>query len=128
MVLWPFLSCGFSIKYIHSFIHARMCLLGSRCCLFQFRGCNPSQKTHFRDVNWALSSLTCKILKPAYYENKHIDFNQFCITMQTTKYSSSMIQIHAQLIQDGGWPQSPYLHSPSINLNEILHGQAYWPL
>ena len=21
MVLWPFLSCGFSIKYIHSFIH-----------------------------------------------------------------------------------------------------------
>ena len=22
MVLWPFLSCGFSIKYIHSFIHS----------------------------------------------------------------------------------------------------------
>ena len=34
MVLWPFLSCGFSIKYIHSFIYSfTVFIVACMCCL-----------------------------------------------------------------------------------------------
>jgi len=78
------------------------------------------------------SSLTSKILKPAYKATASIPA-KFCSTIKTTKCSSSLVQIRTQQFQDGGRPpfwktvKLPYLSNRSTDFKEIWHSDAHWP-
>ena len=75
------------------------------------------------------SSLTSKILKPAYKATASIPA-KLCSTVKTTKCSSSLVQIHTQQFQDGGRPpfwktvKLPYLSNRSTDFEEFWHSDA----
>ena len=59
---------------------------------------------------------------------------KFCTTMETIKWSSWVVPIGAQQIQDGGRPpfwkktvKSPYLCNRLTDFDEIWHSDTYWP-
>ena len=87
----------------------------------------PSPVDRFRR-----SSLTSKILKPAYKATASIP-SEFCSTLKTTKCSSSLVQIRTQQFHDNARPpfwktvKLPYIRNRSADFEEIWQSDAYWP-
>ena len=108
-----------------------MCLLGVPLLPLPIQGVKFPQKTPLWGCEYAFSSTTCKILKPAYY--LRIDSNQI---LHNTKDHEVLIvggPNKRQQIQDGRRPhfeknvKSPYPRNHLADFDFIWHGDAHRP-
>ena len=104
----PFLGTHLQIRPVDGFsrfmaettrTRARMCLLGVSLILPPILGVKSPKPKFLRRAE-AFSSQTSKIVKVSYYRNYCTDFNQILQTTETNKWSSWVVLIRAQQIQD----------------------------
>ena len=98
-----------------------------------FAGETP-RKPHFWGVNRRFQAKLKKFGKFHVIETPASITTKFCTTMETIKWSSWVVPIGTQQIQDGGRPpfkkpvKSPYLCNRVTDFDEIWYSDAYWPL
>ena len=107
---------------------ARMCLLGLSLILLPILGWNTPKTPFFQ-------AKRTKYWKFYVIETTASILTKFGTTIETTKWSSWVVPVGVQQIQDGGQPpfwkktvKSPYLRHRLIDFDEILHDDAYWAL
>ena len=110
-----------------------MCLLGVSLTLFLIYGVKCPENPNFGGVNRRFQAK----LEKKYWKFHVIDTpasisTKFCTTMETIKWSSWVVPIGTQQIQDGGRPpfkktvKSPYLCNRLTDFDEIWYSDAYW--
>ena len=109
---------------------ARMCLSGG--FILRVKCPYPPQ---FLGVNKRFQAIRAKYWKFHVIEPTASILTKWGVTIETTKWSSRVVQIRAQQIQNGGRPpfwkktvKALYLYNRSTDFDEIWHGDAYWPL
>ena len=111
-----------------------MCLLGFRWHCSSFWGEMP-QKPHFWGVNRRFQAKRAKYWKFHVIETTASIATKFCTTIETIKWSSWVVPIGTQQIQDGGrapfWKKtvkSLHLCNRLTDFDKIWYSDAYWPL
>ena len=82
----------------------RCAFWGFRLHYYLFWGWNPPKKTNFGGVNRRFQAKRAKNWKFHVIETPASILTKFCTTMETIKWSSRVVRIGAQQIQDGGRP------------------------
>ena len=93
------------------------------------------RKPQFWGLNRRFQAKQAKYWKFHVIETTASISTKFCTTIETIKWSSWVVPIGAQQIQDGGRPpfwkktvKSPYLCNRLTDFDEIWYSDAYWPL
>ena len=114
--------------------HTRMCLLGVSLTLLPILGVKSPEKPNFGGVNRRFLAKRAKYWKFHVIETTASISTFFCTTIET-KWSSWVVPIGAQQIEDGGRPpfwkkniKSPYLCNRLTDFDKIWHSDAHWPL
>ena len=103
----------------------RMCLLGVSLTLLPILGVKSPENPNFWGVNRRFQAKQAKYWKFHVIENTASISTKFCTTIETIKWSSWVVPIGAQQIQDGGRPpfkknvKSPYLCNRLTDFDEI---------
>jgi len=112
-----------------------MCLLGDSLTLLPILGVKSPENPNIGDVNRRFQAKRAKHWKFRVIETPASISTKFCITMETIKWSSWVVPIGAQQIQDGGRPpfwkktvKSTYLCNRLTDFDEIWYNDAYWTL
>ena len=82
-----------------------MCLLGVSSTLIPILGVKYPQNPNFWGVNRRFQAKRAKYSKFHVIETTASILTKFGVTIKTTKWSSWVVPVGAQQIQDGGWPQ-----------------------
>ena len=112
---------------------ARMCLLGVSLTLLPILGVKSPENLNFWGVNRRFQAKRAKYWKFHVIETTASISTKFCKTIETIKWSSRVVPIGAQQIQNGGRPpfsktvKSPYLCNRLTDFDEIWYSDAYWP-
>jgi len=108
-----------------------MCLLGVSFILLPILGVkSPPQKSPSLGREQAFSSLTCKVLKVAYYQNYCTDYNQILHSHKDHKIlfvGLNRRKTNPRWRTAAIWKnQKSAIRNGSTDLREIWHGDAHW--
>ena len=114
---------------------ARICLFGVSLTLLPILGVKSPENPNFWGVNRRFQAKRAKDWKFHVIETTASISTKFCKTIETIKWSSWVVPIGAQQIQDGGRPpfwkktvKSLYLCNRWTDFDKIWYIDAYWPL
>jgi len=111
--LYPFSWTHLQVRPIDGFLRwmaqttrtlARMCLLGNSWTLLPILGVKSLENPNFEGVNRRFQAKRAKYWKFHIVETTASILTKFGNTIETTKWSSWVVPIGAQQIQDGGRP------------------------
>ena len=104
----------------------KMCLLGVSLILLPILGVKLPQNPNFGGVNRRFQAKRAKCWKFHVIETTLSILTKSSVTIETTKWSSRLVPVGAQQIQDGGRPpfwkktvKSPYICDRSTDVDEI---------